>query len=93
MTMHRKHLLTLAIAGLMSASIGALGAASADETVVVPEASTEAPAAIAPATPETASEVAPSSGSGTAEEPAFSVMPSEGPGGGCHGRGVEEPAV
>lgn len=102
MSMLRKSLLTLAMAGLTSAMIGALGPASADDTAteapavtepVAPEATGDAAAVVPEATGETASEVAPSSGTGTAEEPPYSVMPSEGPGGGCHGHGVEDPSV
>ena len=67
---------------------------AAATTPAVPDAAGEA-AAVAPesATDETSSEVAPSSGTGTAEEPPFSVMPSEGPGGGCHRHRAEQPSV
>jgi hypothetical protein len=108
MTVLRKHAFTILAAGLLSISSGTWSVASADEVVVVPEAATEAPAVTSPSTPEatgdtaavapegtdeTATEVAPSSSAGTAEEPSFSDMPSEGPGGGCHGRRVEDPSV
>jgi hypothetical protein len=96
----RSHILAVAAAGLLSVSMGIVGAL-ADDTVVAPGTTTEVPSAAAaePAAPEaatgaTASEVAPNSGTGTAEEPAYSITPSEGPGGGCHhGRMAEEPSV
>jgi hypothetical protein len=95
MALLRKHILALAAAGLLAVSMGAV-AASADEAAApldVPAAAVAEPAVPETATGATATEVAPNSGTGTAQEPAYSIMPSEGPGGGCHGRKVEAPSV
>lgn len=84
--------LLTASAALAEDTAPAPGVAPAAPAEVVPVPSTSDPAAL-PATGETTTEVAPDSATGTVEEPAYSPMPSEGPGGGCHGRKVEMPSV
>lgn len=85
MTLH-KHLLTIAAAGMLSVAMGAL-AVSADEILVQPEATTEAPALVpAPAVPESTGEAAAVAPDATTDETTTEVAPSSGTG------TAEEPA-
>lgn len=97
MRLFAKPVLTLAAATLLAVASGALAAASADETVPAPGATATEPidpaAAPPAATDETQTEVAPDSATGTVEEPAYSPMPAEGPGGGCRHRAVQVPSA
>jgi hypothetical protein len=91
----------IAAATLLTASAALSSPAFADETAPEAGVATAAPVPApadpalvpAPSAGETTSEVAPDSATGTVEEPAYSPMPSGGPGGGCHGRKVEMPSV
>ena len=95
MRMLGKSFLTLAAATLLT--VASCGLASADETAPAAGAATatEPAGEAAPpsATDETQTEVAPDSATGTVEEPAYSPMPSEGPGGGCRHRAAQVPSA
>ncbi|MEZ5926375.1 MAG: hypothetical protein R3D57_18555 [Hyphomicrobiaceae bacterium] len=94
MVVRRKEVFTMVAAGLLLALSGTAVPALADEAVAPPaaEATGETEALSPEAQGATSTEVAPSAGTGTVEEPSFSVMPSEGPGGGCRHR-IQEPSV
>ncbi len=96
MRMLAKPFLALAAVTLLTVAGSTLAPAFAEETAPAPGAVTAPadPAAVAPdATGETESEVAPDSATGTVEEPAYSPMPAEGPGGGCRHRAVQVPSA
>lgn len=80
MTTLQKHLLRIAAVGVLSVAAGAF-AVSAEEAVVLPEATTEAPAVVpAPETAEAVDEAAAVAPEASTDETTTEVAPSSGTG-------------